>query len=129
MRFPRIAIVAALGVSLLSLGACSQYGPKQTGGTLLGAGLGGLLGSQFGSGTGQLVATGLGVAAGGLLGNQIGQSLDRADQAYIYQASERATVAPVGETITWSNPQSGNYGSVTPTREGVHQSTGAYCRE
>ena len=129
MNIRKFAFVAALGVSMLSLGACTHYGPKQTGGTLLGAGLGGLLGSQFGSGTGQLVATGIGVAAGGLLGNQIGQSLDRADQAYIYQASERAQVAPVGETITWSNPQSGNYGSVTPTREGVHQSTGAYCRE
>ena len=46
MKFPKIAIVAALGVSMLSLGACTHYGAKQTGGTLLGAGLGGLLGKK-----------------------------------------------------------------------------------
>lgn len=125
----KIAIVALLALSTVSLGACQHYGQKEAGGTLIGAGLGGLLGSQFGGGTGKLVTTALGVAAGGLIGNHIGQSLDRADQAYLYQASERAQTAPVGETITWSNPQSGNYGSVTPTREGVQPSTGAYCRE
>lgn len=125
----RIAVAALIAASTLSLGACSQYGQKETGGTLIGAGLGGLLGSQFGHGTGKLVATGLGVAAGGLLGNHIGRSLDRADQAYLYQASERAQSAPIGETITWNNPQSGNYGSVTPTREGYQPSTGAFCRE
>lgn len=125
----KIAIVALLALSTVSLGACQHYGQKEAGGTLIGAGLGGLLGSQFGGGTGKLVTTALGVAAGGLIGNHIGQSLDRADQAYLYQASERAQTAPVGETITWNNPQTGNYGSVTPTREGVLPSTGAYCRE
>ena len=125
----RMKIVALVAASALTLGACEHYGQKEAGGTLIGAGLGGLLGSQFGHGTGKLVATGLGVAAGGLLGNHIGRSLDRADQAYLYRASERAQTAPVGETITWNNPQSGNYGSVTPTREGYQPSTGAYCRE
>ena len=66
---------------------------------------------------------------GGLLGNEIGRSLDRADRAYMYRATERAAAAPVGETITWRNPDSGNYGAVTPTREGVNNRTGAYCRE
>lgn len=129
MNIRKIAIAGLIALSALSLGACQTYGQKETGGTLIGAGLGGLLGSQFGGGTGKLVTTALGVAAGGLIGNHIGRSLDRADQAYLYQASERAQVAPVGETITWSNPQSGNYGSVTPTREGYQPSTGAYCRE
>jgi surface antigen len=125
MRTPKIALVALLA---LSLGACVTYGQKEAGGTLLGAGLGGLLGSQFGGGTGKLVMTGLGVAAGGLLGNSLGRSLDRADQAYYSRASQQAVAAPVGETITWSNPQSGNYGSVTPTRDG-YSTAGAYCRE
>jgi len=125
----KFAIVGLIALSTLSLGACAQYGQKETGGTLIGAGLGGLLGSQFGGGTGKLVTTALGVAAGGLIGNQIGRSLDRADQAYVYQASERAQAAPIGETITWNNPQSGNNGTITPTREGYQPSTGAYCRE
>lgn len=129
MNIRKIAIAGVIALSTITLGACQTTGQKETVGTLGGAALGGLLGSQFGGGTGKLVATGLGVAVGGLLGNQIGQSLDRADQAYVYQASERAQTAPVGETITWNNPQSGNYGSVTPTREGYQSSTGAYCRE
>ena len=47
MKIRNIAIVAAMA---LSLGACETYGQKEAGGTLLGAGLGGLLGSQFGGG-------------------------------------------------------------------------------
>lgn len=126
MKIRNIAIVAVMA---LSLGACETYGQKEAGGTLLGAGLGGLLGSQFGGGTGKIAMTALGVAAGGLLGNSIGRSLDRADQAYYQRASQQAVAAPIGETITWNNPQSGNYGSVTPTREGYQTGTGAYCRE
>ena len=123
--------LALVGVMAVTLGACQTtgYGQKEIGGTLVGAGLGGFLGSQIGGGSGKLAATAIGTLAGGLIGNQIGRSLDRADRAYMYQATERAAAAPVGETITWSNPQSGNYGTITPTREGVHQSTGAYCRE
>ena len=128
MNIRKITIVALMAVALAGC-QTNGYGQKQVGGTLLGAGLGGLLGSQFGSGSGKLVATGLGVFAGGLIGNEVGKSLDRADRAYLYQATERAAAAPVGETITWRNPRSGNYGSVTPTREGVHNRTGAYCRE
>jgi surface antigen len=126
MKSPKIALVALVA---LSLGACDTYGQKETGGTLIGAGLGGLLGSQFGGGTGKLAMTALGVVGGGLLGNQIGRSLDRADQAYAMRASQQAAAAPIGETVTWNNPQSGNYGSYTPTREGYQTSTGAYCRE
>lgn len=126
MKTPKIALVALVA---LSLGACDTYGQKETGGTLIGAGLGGLLGSQFGGGTGKLAMTALGVVGGGLLGNQIGRSLDRADQGYAVRASQQAAAAPIGETVTWNNPQSGNYGSYTPTREGYQASTGAYCRE
>jgi surface antigen len=126
MKTSKIAIVALLA---LSLGACEHYGQKEAGGTLIGAGLGGLLGSQFGHGTGKVAMTALGVVGGGLLGNSLGRSLDRADQSYYTRASQQAAAAPIGETITWSNPQSGNYGSVTPTRDGYQGATGAYCRE
>ncbi|MPY76026.1 MAG: glycine zipper 2TM domain-containing protein [Alphaproteobacteria bacterium] len=126
MKTPKIVLV---GLLALSLGACESYGQKETGGTLIGAGLGGLLGSQFGGGTGKLAMTALGVVGGGLLGNSLGRSLDRADQAYYSRASQQAVAAPIGETITWNNPQSGNYGTVTPTREGYQSATGAYCRE
>ena len=47
--------------ALFTLSACAEGQiDKQTVGTLIGAGLGGLAGSQIGSGTGQLAAIGVG---------------------------------------------------------------------
>ena len=47
-----------------------------------------------------------------------------ADEAFI-----QATAAPIGKTIAWNNRNTGNYGTVTPVREGTKASTGEYCRE
>lgn len=118
-------------VASMSLAACESIqngGTKQTVGTAGGAVLGGILGSKVGGGSGQLWATGAGALIGALVGSEIGQSLDRADQQYLGQANTTAQSAPIGETITWNNPESGNYGSVTPTRDGYADS-GVYCRE
>lgn len=123
-----MAMAAVLSLGLLS-GCVTDSGNKQTMGTLLGAGLGGFAGSKIGGGKGQLAATAAGVVIGGLLGNSVGGSLDRADQAYLNRAQDQALEAPVGQTISWSNPESGNYGTVTPTRTGTDTRTGAYCRE
>ena len=97
-------------------------------GALGGAALGGLLGAQFGSGEGKLATTAVGVLIGALAGSEIGKSLDRADRLHADEAVGRAYSAPIGETITWRNPDSGNHGTVTPTREGT-SSSGRYCRE
>lgn len=103
-------------------------GNKQLIGGGTGAVLGGLAGSQIGGGSGRLWATGAGVLLGALAGSEIGSSLDKADQTYAMQANQRAYNAPIGETIRWNNPDSGNYGTITPTRTGT-SSSGAYCRE
>lgn len=103
-------------------------GNKQTVGTILGGVVGGLAGSRFGGGTGKLVTTGLGTLIGAALGNAAGRSLDRADHSYAQQAAGQAYAAPTGSTIRWNNPQSGNWGSFTPTRDGVGPS-GEHCRE
>ncbi len=127
MKFPKIAALALAGA--LTLSACSENaGGKETVGTLLGAAGGALLGSQVGDGTGQIFAAIGGGLLGAYLGNQVGASLDRADQAYAAQAEAVAHNATVGETITWNNPDSGNYGSYTPVRDGTDQN-GQYCRE
>ncbi len=126
------ALVAVLGVSACAQngynGGIGGMGTKQTVGTGAGAVVGGLLGSKVGGGSGQLWATGAGALVGALLGSEIGSSLDRADKTYLAQANSAALDAPVGEQISWNNPQSGNYGYVTPTREGSDTS-GRYCRE
>jgi surface antigen len=127
-RAVAVALAAVMSLGILS-GCVTDQGNKQIMGSMLGAGLGGWAGSKVGNGKGQLAATAAGVVIGGLLGNSVGQSLDRADQAYASRAQNDALYAPVGQTISWSNPDSGNYGQVTPTREGTHTRTGAYCRE
>lgn len=120
-------LIPALLIILL-LPACQGSGTKQTVGTVGGAALGGLLGSQFGGGTGNLVATGLGVFLGGLVGSEIGKSLDRADAQYAASAQQQAFAAPVGDTISWRNPESGNAGTYTTLRDG-YSNAGSYCRE
>ncbi len=120
--------------ALMGLSACittadgTQYGSKQTVGAGAGAILGGIAGSNIGDGSGQLWATGAGALIGALVGSEVGKSLDRADRMYLQNANQQAQTAPIGETITWSNPESGNYGAVTPVRDG-RTGSGRYCRE
>jgi len=121
----------ALVATTVLLTACAErgIGQKEGAGTLVGAGLGALAGSQIGSGKGQLAAVAIGTLLGAFAGNEIGKSLDKADQAALAQAGEEARTAPIGKTIDWSNPDSGNSGSVTPIREGRQEGSGNYCRE
>lgn len=137
---PLVAVVLSMGL-LAGCASPSGYGNagyggestfgggnKATAGTLLGGVVGGLAGSRFGGGTGKLVAVGVGTLLGAAIGNAAGQSLDRADAAYAQQAAGQAYTAPTGSTIRWNNPQNGNWGSYTPTRDGTGPQ-GELCRE
>jgi surface antigen len=82
-----------------------------------------------GKGTGKLVGTALGALAGAYLGNQVGQSLDNADRAAMKQSAQYSLEATkVGHTSNWSNPDSGNSGTITPTNT-YQAPSGEYCRE
>lgn len=123
--------MAMAGILAVTLAACegSNYGQKQTGGAVLGGVVGGLLGSQVGGGTGRLAATAVGTVAGLFLGSEIGKSLDRADRIYAQRTASTALENnPVGQTSSWSNPDSGHSGTVTPTRT-VYASSGEPCRD
>lgn len=130
-------ILTLVLASVLALSACAQNGEgnpwgmgnKQTIGTGAGAIVGGILGSKMGKGSGQLWATGAGALLGAFAGSSIGKSLDQADMAYHQQAVEKAYAAPINQTISWNNPESGHSGSVTPIREGRQASTGNLCRQ
>jgi surface antigen len=129
MRKQIILPVALVGA--LTLGACTNMqdaGNKERIGSAAGAIGGGVIGSQIGGGSGRLVATGVGTLLGAWIGNEIGSSLDKADMAYARQAEQKAYSAPIGQQIAWNNPESGNYGTVTPIRDGSTAS-GDYCRE
>lgn len=133
----RIAVASAILMCSL-LAACQapgegagpgQFGAnKTTGGTVLGAVGGAVAGQAIGGGRGRIIATAAGTLLGAYIGHEIGASLDRADLAYAQQAEQRAHSAPIGQTITWNNPQSGNSGSYVATRDGTN-SSGQFCRE
>jgi len=113
--------------SALALAGCAE-GQNEAGSTLIGAGLGGLLGAQFGSGDGQVAMAVLGTVAGAAIGNKIGKNMDKVDRMKMREAEQRAYSAPINETIIWNNPDTGHSGSVTPVRDGRRQN-GQYCRE
>jgi surface antigen len=136
MTTVRKSLIAVACAALLLAGcANSGNGPgefganKTTAGGLLGAVGGAVAGAQFGSGSGRLAPTPAGTLLGALIGSEVGSSLDRADQQYARRAQTQAQAAPIGQSIVWSNPESGHTGTVTPIREGRIPSTGEYCRE
>jgi surface antigen len=118
-----------------TLGACagggygSDYGTKETFGTLAGAALGGWAGSSIGHGKGRLAATAAGVVLGGLVGNQIGRGLDQVDQQQAFQAEQVALERYAdGQAARWDNPNTGNSGYTVP--QATYQTAGGqYCRE
>ena len=122
----KIVIVGALAVGLA---ACENVGPKEAGGGLIGAGLGGLAGSQIGHGSGKLAATCAGVLLGGLLGSSAGKSLDRADQMYAQRSTTTALeTGRSGQPVACTNPDTGHSGTIVP-QPAYQTSAGQYCRE
>lgn len=131
MKKQFLTLAAIASVCLATLTGCANMqsqGNKQLAGTGIGAIAGGIAGAQFGKGSGQLVGAGVGTLLGALVGSEIGASLDKADLAYANRAQQTAYSAPVGESVSWNNPDTGNYGTITPTRDG-QSTSGRYCRE
>ena len=127
----KIAVIPLVGVLMTGLVACenNKYGQKQTGGGILGGVAGGLLGSQIGGGKGKLAATAAGAILGVFVGSSIGKSLDKADRLYASQTANAALERNTsGQSSTWSNPDSGHSGTITPVRT-VQSADRSPCRE
>jgi surface antigen len=100
--------------------------PKAVLGAVVGAGAGALLAGALG-GRGWTVAAA--ALAGGLIGGAIGHRLDEKDKQMAAEAAYRAFEAnKSGEASVWNNPDSGNHGSITPTKT-RQLASGQYCRE
>ncbi len=127
MRIMALGLAAA---TALSVAGCGEGGMnQQTTGALLGAGAGALIGSQIGSGSGRIAATAIGAVLGAAIGSEIGRRLDERDRMmYAQTATYAAESAPVGQPQQWSNPQSGNRGTVTPTSQAYRGGDGRQCR-
>ena len=69
-----------------------------------------------------------GTVVGGLIGYGIGAQIDKVDIAYQNLAAQRALAGAPGMRVAWSNPASGNAGSILATKQGVGRA-GEECRE
>lgn len=126
MRILRTAPVVLLAVALA---ACTAGREKEQAGAVVGAGLGALAGSQIGDGRGQLAAVAIGTLLGAWAGSEVGRRLDERDRLLHQQAAQQALeVNRSGTASTWTNPDTGHAGSVTPVRT-YQTGTGEYCRE
>ncbi len=130
MRYiPHFFLIVAFVVSSSSVRAEDCEGNKEAIGTVVGALLGGIVGSRFGKGGGKKAATVLGAVAGGYAGNRYGESLDCKDQQFHSQTTHEALeYQPSGRPSSWNNPDSGHAGSITPVKT-WQRDTGQYCRD
>ena len=96
---------------------------KEQGGALIGGIAGGVVGSQFGEGSGKTAATIGGVLIGGFLGSQVGRSMDKQQRTRAEYASSDAfqNALHTGEITHWSSDNVS--GKVVPGHFYSH-----YCR-
>src|ERR671936_124500 len=115
MSFVRLLAAALAALSMASCAGTPEtgQGPRENTGTLVGAVAGGLIGSQFGGGTGERIAAGLaGAAIGGLIGNRVGAAMDDDDKRRAYAAQMQALEAgKSGVAVAGKKPDFGCYGS------------------
>lgn len=99
-------------------------------GTIGGALAGALIGYQLiGSGTGQWVAALVLGAAGGYAGYEVTDRLTVWDRRAMQETAYYSlSEGPAGETRSWSNPDTGTGGTITPLRTYV-DGEGRLCRD
>jgi surface antigen len=122
-----VAVLASISViGCASMKETYQDNPKAVLGTVLGAAAGVAIVAVAGGTPGSMAAAG---AAGALIGGFLGNRLDERDKRMAREAANRAfETARTGESTEWSNPETGNSGSVTPTKT-YQLANGQYCRQ
>ena len=124
----KLAIATVMSAALLT--GCAGTYSKQDTGTAAGALLGGGLAYGLGqNSSNKEIWTVLGIGLGAMLGNQIGQQLDERDRLMMGQSFQTALErAPNNQSSSWSNPNTGNSGYTTPTAT-RYTTNGTPCRE
>jgi surface antigen len=114
----RKSVISAVTLIVLGLGATSAFadecsGRDHTGGTILGAIAGGVLGGAVTHGNGGAVVGG--ALLGGLAGNAIARDMDCEDRPYAARTYHDSFSGPVGRRYSWSRGPDRGY--VVSTRE------------
>lgn len=115
---------------VVSVSACSWNEQRsETLGGVVGGIVGGIIGSKAGKGTGKSVAIILGATLGAMWGQDIAKGMSNVDKVF----HERTTTdtleyAKPDEQVSWSNPDSGNSGTVA-AGETYQNDAGEDCRQ
>jgi surface antigen len=114
-------------IGILTAGcATMEENPKTSIGAIGGGALGGLIAAAAGGNAATIAASAVG---GILLGGLVGNLLDERDKRLAAEAAQRALeTGPTGNPVSWKNPDSGHYGTVTPMKT-YQTASGSYCRE
>ena len=129
IQFQSVALIVLLVFVASSCAALRQTyedNPKAVLGGVIGAGAGAGIAALAGASPGWIVAS---AVMGGLVGGVVGKKLDDRDKRMAAEAATRAFEQNrTGQASVWQNPDSGNSGSITPTKT-YQLANGHYCRE
>jgi surface antigen len=121
-----IAAVLSSCAAMDSVGDTVKDNPKAVLGSLIGGAAGVGIAAAAGGGAGAMLGAGLG---GMLIGGLIGNRLDARDKRMAADAAQKAFESnQAGQASVWKNPDTGNSGTITPTRT-TQLANGQYCRE
>ena len=114
---------ALVTVAFMAAGCAGSPGgvpviDQQAAGAALGGVIGGIAGARFGEGQGKTAATIAGALIGAGVGAAIVQRLSEQGRLQAEATTQQTlSQARVGQTGRWEDPQTGIYGTVTPTTE------------
>jgi len=121
-----VLLIAFPALGCQSLANMTSDNPKAVLGSLGGAALGAGIAALAHGNPAAIVASAVG---GALLGGYIGHRLDNKDKEIAALTASRAFESNrTGQASSWSNPDSGNSGTITPTKT-YQGASGQYCRE
>jgi len=115
---------------ILGLGACSwNESRSETLGAVIGGITGAVVGSKLGKGTGSGITTVLGATLGTMWGQDIAKGLSDTDKIFSQRTTQDTLeYGKPGEQATWSNPDSGNSGTISAD-ETYTNDDGEGCRQ
>ena len=121
--------IGTLAVFLTNCTATTGTVSKKDTYTLGGAVVGGVIGNQFGSGSGKDLATIIGVILGSQWGSNVGAQLDQLETLRHEQAAYQVLEhGKDGDVVMWNNPNTGHKGGVKVTSTYYIQNGQIPCR-
>jgi surface antigen len=119
----RPGLIASLVAAMLMV-ACQSPPTQRDTGMVIGGILGGVIGHEVGGGSGRTAATIIGTLIGAAIGGEVGRSMDEQDRV---KTAHTLETVRTGVHSQWTNPDTGNRYTVTPTR--TYDGTTGPCRE